>query len=115
MSEIRTADIEDLKRPRSVNRRKHPQTLTRASINRTVDLMRLDIGLPVMDGYEFAQLLAQNANLRRTHLVALTGYGQATDREPSRKAGVDMHLVKPIDLPALETMLTDLASTRRAR
>ena len=45
MAEIRTADIEDLKRPRSVNRRKHPQTLTRASINRTVDLMRLDIGL----------------------------------------------------------------------
>ena len=45
MAEIRTADIEDLKRPSSVNRRKHPQTLTRASINRTVDLMRLDIGL----------------------------------------------------------------------
>jgi CheY-like chemotaxis protein len=64
----------------------------------------LDIGLPVMDGYELAR------QLRRRHpemrLVALTGYGQESDRIQSRNAGFDAHLVKPVDLPALNQVLT---------
>jgi CheY-like chemotaxis protein len=64
----------------------------------------LDIGLPVMDGYELArQLRSRHPQMR---LVALTGYGQESDRIQSRNAGFDAHLVKPVDLPALNEVLT---------
>jgi CheY-like chemotaxis protein len=55
----------------------------------------LDIGLPVMDGYELARRLRLGDPALR--LVALTGYGQAEDRARSRAAGFQEHLVKPID------------------
>jgi CheY-like chemotaxis protein len=59
------------------------------------DVAILDIGLPVMDGYELARRLRlRNPALR---LVAVTGYGQAEDRDRSRAAGFQEHLVKPID------------------
>jgi CheY-like chemotaxis protein len=59
------------------------------------DVAILDIGLPGMDGYELA------AHVRRMphppHLLALTGYGTAHDREKALAAGFDEHLVKPVD------------------
>jgi PAS domain S-box-containing protein len=58
----------------------------------------LDIGLPVMDGYEVARRLREIPGCKRTRLIALTGYGQESDRERSRQAGFDQHLVKPVDL-----------------
>jgi signal transduction histidine kinase/CheY-like chemotaxis protein len=58
----------------------------------------LDIGLPVMDGYEVARRLRELPGCDRTRLIALTGYGQESDRERSRQAGFDEHLVKPVDL-----------------
>ena len=72
----------------------------------------LDIGLPIMDGYELAQLLQQNPKLRQTHLVAVTGYGQEADRQRSREAGFEVHLVKPIDMAALKTMVAEWARER---
>ncbi len=71
----------------------------------TPDVALLDIGLPVMDGYELARLLKQIPSLRRTYLVALTGYGQETDRQRSRAAGFDAHLVKPIDMTVLQSLI----------
>ena len=73
----------------------------------TPDVALLDIGLPVMDGYELARLLKQNPVLRRTRLVALTGYGQESDRQRSLEAGFDAHLVKPIDMLALRAFMKD--------
>ena len=61
------------------------------------DVALLDIGLPVMDGYELAQhlrALYPNAPLR---IIAVTGYGEAKDRARSKAAGFDEHLVKPVD------------------
>jgi len=58
----------------------------------------IDIGLPLMDGYEVAQHLREASNDARLFLVAVTGYGQESDRERSRAAGFDLHLVKPVDL-----------------
>ncbi len=58
----------------------------------------LDIGLPVMDGYELARRLRGVPALATIKLIAITGYGQSSDRERSKAAGFDVHLVKPIDL-----------------
>ncbi len=65
----------------------------------------LDIGLPVMDGYELAQRLRQAENAAGRRLIAVTGYGQDADRRRARAAGFDGHLVKPVSLDALEGVL----------
>jgi CheY-like chemotaxis protein len=69
----------------------------------------LDIGLPVMDGYELAERLRglQNAP-RDLRLVAVTGYGQNADRQRSAAAGFEQHLVKPVDLGSLERVIEQL-------
>jgi PAS domain S-box-containing protein len=65
----------------------------------------LDIGLPGMDGYEVARELRSTPGLGSTRLIALTGYGQESDRHRSRLAGIDHHLVKPVDVEQLRTLL----------
>jgi PAS domain S-box-containing protein len=68
------------------------------------DVVLLDLGLPGMDGFEVAR------RIRRQHpsirLVALSGYGQARDRERSAAAGFDAHAVKPVDMDELDRLLT---------
>jgi PAS domain S-box-containing protein len=65
----------------------------------------LDIGLPGLDGLEVARRLRQDPGLQDTLLVAMTGYGQDEDRHHSQEAGFNAHLVKPLDLEALQTLL----------
>jgi PAS domain S-box-containing protein len=62
----------------------------------------LDIGLPVMDGYELARRIRAHPRLSHARLLAVTGYGQARDREEAAAAGFDGHFVKPVDLAELE-------------
>jgi PAS domain S-box-containing protein len=69
------------------------------------NVVLLDIGLPEMDGYEVAKRLRQNPELKTVRLVALTGYGQETDRNRSQEAGFDKHVVKPIDAKELQELL----------
>ncbi len=57
----------------------------------------VDIGLPVMDGYQFARAVRQLELDWDFVLIALTGYGQDSDREQALKSGFDAHLVKPLD------------------
>ena len=71
----------------------------------------LDIGLPVMDGYELARRLREQPDLRKTRLFAITGYGQESDRERSRDAGFQEHLVKPIDLAELANLIDTACAT----
>ncbi|HET7307343.1 MAG TPA: ATP-binding protein [Gammaproteobacteria bacterium] len=61
----------------------------------------IDIGLPVMDGYEVARRLRETPGLEKTRLVAVTGYGQESDRRAAREAGFDEHVVKPLDPAAI--------------
>jgi CheY-like chemotaxis protein/two-component sensor histidine kinase len=68
----------------------------------------LDIGLPVMDGFELARRFGEHADLRDTRLVALTGYGQDGDRARSASAGFRAHLVKPVDPEQLRGVLDQL-------
>ncbi|MFZ5547124.1 MAG: response regulator [Pseudomonadota bacterium] len=70
------------------------------------EVVLLDVGLPMMDGYEVARRLRELPQVRHARLIALTGYGQASDRQRGREAGFDEHLLKPVD----PLMLTDLIS-----
>jgi signal transduction histidine kinase/ActR/RegA family two-component response regulator len=69
------------------------------------DAAVLDLGLPVMDGYELARRLRALPNWAHVKLLALTGYGQDVDRVRSKDAGFAEHLVKPVDLGTLERHL----------
>ena len=61
----------------------------------------LDIGLPVMDGYQLATKLRERLSGSQVRLIAMSGYGQREDRERSLQAGFEQHLVKPVDPQAL--------------
>jgi signal transduction histidine kinase len=65
----------------------------------------LDLGLPDIDGYEVARRMRAEPEGRNATLVALTGWGRDEDRRRSKEAGIDHHLVKPIDLAALQGAL----------
>ena len=75
----------------------------------------LDIGLPVMDGYELAARLRELPGLNGVRLIALTGYGQDSDRQKTRDAGFEHHFVKPVDFEAIETVLANTAAPRAGR
>lgn len=67
----------------------------------------VDIGLPVMDGYELCRRMRDAHPHESPRLVALTGYGQAADKARSRDAGFDAHLVKPVDLRRLRRLFDE--------
>ena len=73
----------------------------------------LDIGLPVMDGYELAERLRHLPDGDRLRLCAVTGYAQQADQERSRAAGFDRHFAKPLDLDVLDRALRELCGTMR--
>jgi two-component system CheB/CheR fusion protein len=70
----------------------------------------LDVGLPEMDGFELARRLRSNREHADMFLIALTGYGQSSDRAAGREAGFDEHLVKPVNIENLLSLLADLRS-----
>ena len=74
----------------------------------------LDIGLPDMDGYQLAKRLREQPATSDAVLIALTGYGQEQDRRRSEQAGFDYHLVKPVEIDRLSTLLAQLSQTARA-
>jgi CheY-like chemotaxis protein len=70
------------------------------------EFVLLDIGLPGMDGYEVAAALRQDARLKETIIIGVSGYGQEEDRRRSQAAGFNHHLVKPVDFDKLVSLLT---------
>lgn len=69
------------------------------------EVVLLDIGLPGMDGYELARHIRRMPNGRETLLVAITGWGQSSDRDRAFEAGFDEHLPKPVDWQALAALI----------
>ncbi|MET0383984.1 MAG: ATP-binding protein [Burkholderiaceae bacterium] len=65
------------------------------------DVVLLDIGLPLMDGYEIARRLRRMPQTRAARLIAMTGYGQEGDRQRAKMAGFDGHLLKPVEAQTL--------------
>ena len=86
-----------------------------ALIDRTrPDVAILDLGLPVMDGFEIARHLRRDPNHADMFLIAISGYGRPADRAQGYDAGFDEHLVKPVDSDQLISVLETLASRREA-
>jgi two-component system CheB/CheR fusion protein len=65
----------------------------------------VDLGLPVMNGFEIARWVRAHSEHRGLYLLALTGYGQAGDRAAALEAGFDEHLVKPVDAETLRQVM----------
>lgn len=77
------------------------------------DVIFSDITMPVMGGYQLSRLIRQRAELNDILLVALTGYGQSSDREAAFEAGFDRHVTKPIDIQRLQELFDELDSDRQ--
>jgi CheY-like chemotaxis protein len=89
-------------------------TALRAARSMGPSVALLDLGLPIMDGYEVARLLRALPGHAALRLVAITGYGQASDRARTHAAGFDAHLVKPIAPDEVTRVIANLV-TRAAR
>ncbi len=75
------------------------------------DVILLDIGLPKLNGYEAARKIREQPWGKNIVMVALTGWGQDEDRQKSKEAGFNGHLVKPVELTALMKLLEELHPT----
>ncbi len=84
---------------------------TRRDLAFRPEVVFLDLGLPGIDGYELARRLREHPDLRHARLAALSGYGQEADRNRTKAAGFDAHLVKPVSyadlIPVLALSETD--------
>jgi CheY-like chemotaxis protein len=78
------------------------------------DVILLDLGMPGMDGYETARQLRQRPQTKEVWLIAMTGYGQDSDRQRTQATGFDHHLVKPVERRKLQSLLAELATQRRS-
>jgi CheY-like chemotaxis protein len=85
-----------------------PAALETASDYRP-NVVLLDIGLPELDGYEVAKRMRKHALLQNVVLVAMTGYGQESDRQRAREAGFDHHLVKPTAFEQMQKILATVS------
>jgi CheY-like chemotaxis protein len=73
------------------------------------EVVLMDVGMPRLNGLEATRRLREQPWGKDLVVIALTGWGQEGDRERSREAGCDGHLVKPVNLPDLQKLLDDLA------
>jgi CheY-like chemotaxis protein len=71
-------------------------------------VLLLDIGLPELNGLEAAKRIRQQPWARQALMIAVTGWGEAVDRQRSKQAGFDHHLVKPLDPEVLTNLLKSL-------
>jgi len=79
---------------------------------RHVDVVLCDLGLPKVTGFEVARAVRADPDLKAMPMVAMTGYGQARDREGALTAGFDAYLTKPVEVTALEETLLTLLDRR---
>jgi len=76
------------------------------------DVFMIDIGLPGMNGYDLCRELKARPDIGAAAFIAQTGWGEAEHRRMTAEAGFDHHLVKPIYLETLETVLAEIAGAR---
>jgi CheY-like chemotaxis protein len=78
------------------------------------DVVLLDLGMPEWDGFEVFSRMRAELALANTRIVALTGWGREEDRQRTRRAGFDAHLVKPADVKAIDAVLDETSEVRSA-
>ena len=76
------------------------------------EVILMDVGMPRLNGYEATRRIREKPWGRSVIIIALTGWGQDRDKAQSKEAGCDGHLVKPVNLPDLEKLLAEFASSR---
>jgi CheY-like chemotaxis protein len=76
------------------------------------DVVLLDIGLPEMNGYDVAKELRRELGSEMPWLIAVTGLGRRIDRQRSAEAGIELHLLKPVDLHQLRNILEKFLKSR---
>ena len=81
----------------------------------TPEVAFIDLGLPVMDGYDLARRLREEPGLENLRMVAVSGYGQESDLLRSREAGFEEHLIKPVAQAKLEAVLVNLSASAAAQ
>jgi CheY-like chemotaxis protein len=91
----------------------HPQDALELANRITPDIFLLDIGLPLYDGYELARRLRAYPQTHDAVMIAVTGYGQKHDIENAFAAGFDHHLVKPLDMTALQKLIAEISRQRQ--
>jgi len=74
------------------------------------DVIFMDIGMPRLNGFDAARRIRETAWGKSMTLVAISGWGQDSDRAKSKDAGFDIHLVKPVEFSALEQILGDVSA-----
>jgi CheY-like chemotaxis protein/anti-sigma regulatory factor (Ser/Thr protein kinase) len=84
-------------------------TVLEVALDYRPNVVLLDIGLPGLNGFEVSKQLRQQPGLQNAVLVAMTGYGQESDRRRSQEAGFDHHLVKPGDLGKVLEILANVS------
>jgi CheY-like chemotaxis protein len=77
------------------------------------DVVFLDLGMPVMNGYDVARTLRGMPELDHVHIAAVTGWGQEEDRRKAREAGCDSHFTKPFSPPLMQDLLATIAKRER--
>ncbi|TMQ54526.1 MAG: response regulator [Candidatus Eisenbacteria bacterium] len=78
------------------------------------DVVLLDLGLPKLSGYEVARKIREQPWGKEMVLVAVTGWGQDEDRQKSKAAGFDGHVLKPVEQAALTRLLAEITTARSA-
>jgi CheY-like chemotaxis protein len=78
------------------------------------DVVILDIGMPDLNGYDVARTARNEDWGKSAYLIALTGWGQAEDKERARMAGFDRHLTKPVDPDLVEEILKEHMGGKQA-
>jgi CheY-like chemotaxis protein len=80
-------------------------------MSQTPDAVLMDLGMPRIDGFELARRIRELPGGQAVKLIAMSGWGQPADRERALAAGIDEHLVKPVDPVRLREVLDRIAKT----
>ena len=97
-----------------VHRAQDGAAALQAAMRHRPEVIFLDIGMPQMDGYEVARRIRAHEWGKELLLIAVTGWGQESDRQRSFAAGFDFHLVKPVDLEKLNQLLSKVSAVATA-
>ena len=97
-----------------VHRAQDGAAALQAAMRHRPEVIFLDIGMPQMDGYEVARRIRAHEWGKELLLIAVTGWGQESDRQRSFAAGFDFHLVKPVDLEKLDQLLSKVSAVDTA-